>query len=180
MPKLAAAALDLAADSPVSVTGGLTFFGAPLNNYMTHATVAMVQRLRAAPGALGLLYGQGGYLTAHHALLLSVAPPPMPLAADWDLQARVAARYGAVPPVDQAHRGPARLESFTLLYDRAGAVRHGIALCRTPAGGRIMARVAGDERATLGALAQFERTPVGDAGIIVDAADGLPEWRHAA
>ncbi len=26
-----------------TVTGGLTFFGAPLNNYMTHAAVAMVQ-----------------------------------------------------------------------------------------------------------------------------------------
>jgi hypothetical protein len=180
VPKLAMAALGLAEEAPVSVAGGLTFFGAPLNNYMTHATVAMVQRLRAQPGALGLLYGQGGYLTAHHALLLAVAPAPAPLGGAWDLQDRVDAGYGAVPRVDQGHRGPARLETFTLLHDRAGAVRHGIALCRAPAGSRVLAHVAGDDAATLDALTQFERSPVGDAGFIREAADGLPEWHHAS
>jgi acetyl-CoA C-acetyltransferase len=39
-----------------TVTGGLTFFGAPLNTYMTHAACAMVRKLRNG-AKLGLLYG---------------------------------------------------------------------------------------------------------------------------
>jgi acetyl-CoA C-acetyltransferase len=55
VPKMPRRVLGLAPEVVPSVTGGLTFFGAPLNNYMAHAAVAMVRRLREAPG-LGLLY----------------------------------------------------------------------------------------------------------------------------
>jgi acetyl-CoA acetyltransferase len=59
VPKMARRVLGLSPDTVPTVTGGLTFFGAPLNNYMGHAAVAMVRRLRQAPGSTGLLYGQG-------------------------------------------------------------------------------------------------------------------------
>ena len=45
-------------DVKPTVAGGLTFFGAPLNTYMTHAACAMVRKLRNG-AKLGLLYGQG-------------------------------------------------------------------------------------------------------------------------
>jgi acetyl-CoA C-acetyltransferase len=173
VPKLALDCLGLPAGTPCTVTGGLTFFGAPLNGYMIHATVAMVQGLRAAPGALGLLYGQGGWLTAHRALLLSAAPAgPAPT---LDLQDEVRRGYGRVPPLDQARRGAARLETFTLFHGRDGGVEQGLAVCRA-GGARLLARVA--DPASLAALAQFERSPVGDAGSLRDAADGQPEWVH--
>ncbi|MEM8937241.1 MAG: hypothetical protein AAGC77_12615, partial [Pseudomonadota bacterium] len=56
-----------------TVTGGLTFFGGPMNNYMTHAACAMTRKLRHGDGDLGLLYGQGGVMTKHHALILSTS-----------------------------------------------------------------------------------------------------------
>ena len=59
VPKMARRTLGLGADVKPTVTGGLTFFGAPLNTYMTHAACAMVRRLRGG-ARLGLLYGQGG------------------------------------------------------------------------------------------------------------------------
>ncbi|WP_204338136.1 hypothetical protein, partial [Proteus mirabilis] len=37
VPKMARRTLGLGADVQPTVTGGLTFFGAPLNTYMTHA-----------------------------------------------------------------------------------------------------------------------------------------------
>src|SRR5438477_5586120 len=43
---------------------------APLNTYMTHAACAMVRKLRSG-AKLGLLYGQGGFVTKHHALVRS-------------------------------------------------------------------------------------------------------------
>ena len=45
VPKMARRTLGLGADVMPTVTGGLTFFGAPLNTYMTHAACAMVRRL---------------------------------------------------------------------------------------------------------------------------------------
>ena len=74
VPKMARRTLGLGADVQPTVTGGLTFFGAPLNTYMTHAACAMVRKLRGG-GKLGLLYGQGGFVTKHHALVLSRQAP---------------------------------------------------------------------------------------------------------
>ena len=76
MPQMARRTLGLGPEAVPSVAGGLTFFGAPLNNYMGHAAVAMVRRLRDAPGGggVGLLYGQGGYVTKHHALVVANRP----------------------------------------------------------------------------------------------------------
>ena len=74
VPKMARRTLGLGADVQPTVTGGLTFFGAPLNTYMTHAACAMVRKLRGG-ARLGLLYGQGGFVTKHHGLVLSRQPP---------------------------------------------------------------------------------------------------------
>ena len=46
VPKMARRTLGLGPDVQPTVTGGLTFFGAPLNTYMTHAACAMVRKLR--------------------------------------------------------------------------------------------------------------------------------------
>ena len=51
VPKMAGDVLGEAALARPSVTGGLSFFGAPLNSYMTHAATAMVRALRAGPDA---------------------------------------------------------------------------------------------------------------------------------
>ena len=74
VPKMARRTLGLGPDVKPTVTGGLTFFGAPLNTYMTHAACAMVRKLREG-GKLGLLYGQGGFVTKHHGLVLSRQAP---------------------------------------------------------------------------------------------------------
>ncbi len=50
---------------PLTVTGGLTFFGGPGNNYSTHAIATMVDVLREDPGSLGVVTGLGWYLTKH-------------------------------------------------------------------------------------------------------------------
>src|SRR6202041_2111358 len=79
VPKMARRTLGLGDDVEPTVTGGLTFFGAPLNTYMTHAACAMVRKLRNG-AKLGLLYGQGGFVTKHHALVLSPHASREPLA----------------------------------------------------------------------------------------------------
>jgi acetyl-CoA C-acetyltransferase len=170
--------LKLGPDVEPTVTGGLTFFGAPLNTYMTHAACAMVRRMREGADR-GLLYGQGGFVTKHHALVLSRQAPREALAQEASVQAIADRNKGAVPEfVDQAS-GKGKVESFTALYGRNGEVEHGVVMLRTEAGHRTLARVPAQDRPTLAHLTNMDRTPVGSAGEIAMAADGVPEWKVA-
>jgi acetyl-CoA C-acetyltransferase len=176
VPKMARRTLGLGADVQPTVTGGLTFFGAPLNTYMTHAACAMVRKLRNG-AKLGLLYGQGGFVTKHHALVLSRQPPRHALAQDTSVQAEADRRRGAVPGFVTEADGKGAVESFTVIYGRNGDVDHGVVILRTAKNARALARVPAHDGATLAHLQNMDRTPVGSFGDIVGAEDGLLEWR---
>src|SRR6202166_2068667 len=178
VPKMARRTLGLGADVQPTVTGGLTFFGAPLNTYMTHAACAMVRKLRGG-AKLGLLYGQGGFVTKHHALVLSRQAPRGALAQDASVQAEADRHRGAVPEFVTEAKGRGSVESCTVIYGRGGEVEHGVAMLRTPANARALARVPANDGATLAHLLNMDRTPVGSSGDIVSADDGVLEWRVA-
>ncbi len=182
VPKMARRTLGLGPEAVPSVAGGLTFFGAPLNNYMGHAAVAMVRRLRDAPGGGGLLYGQGGYVTKHHALVVAGRPREGggELARDYGVQAAADARRGPVPELVPDATGRAGLETFTVLFDRDAAPTHGVVIARSEgSGARLMARVTAEDTESLGLLLDEERSPVGAAGTVRVGRDGLAEWRCA-
>src|SRR3569833_2982623 len=170
--------LGLGPDVEPTVTGGLTFFGAPLNTYMTHAACAMVRRLRGG-ARLGLLYGQGGFVTKHHALVVSREPPTKALSQDISVQAEADRHRGTVPDFVSEASGKGKVESFTALFGRDGQVEHGVVVLRTEAVTRTLARVPATDVATLAHLMRMERTPVGSLGEIMMADDGVPEWRVA-
>jgi acetyl-CoA C-acetyltransferase len=80
-------ALGLAAGEarPLTVTGGLPYFGGPGNNYTTHAIATLTDRLRegrsggATEGSrprLGLTTGLGWFVTKHALGLYGDRPPP--------------------------------------------------------------------------------------------------------
>jgi acetyl-CoA C-acetyltransferase len=176
VPKMARRTLGLGPDLQPTVTGGLTFFGAPLNTYMTHAACAMVRKLRGG-AKLGLLYGQGGFVTKHHGLVLSRQAPSRALAQDTNVQAEADSQRGAVPEfVTEAH-GKGKVESFTVLYGRGGEVEHGVVMLRTSDDRRTLGRVPAGDNKTLTHLLNMDRTPVGSLGDIVTAEDGMLEWR---
>ena len=175
VPKMARRTLGLGADVQPTVTGGLTFFGAPLNTYMTHAACAMVRKLRGG-AKLGLLYGQGGFVTKHHALVLSRQPPQDALAQDTSVQAEADRHRGAAPPFVTEADGKGTVESFTVIYGRGGDVEHGVVMLRTSDNARALARVPARDGATLAHLLNMDRTPVGSTGEIVGADDGILEW----
>src|ERR1700716_1107646 len=176
VPKMARRTLGLGADVQPTVTGGLTFFGAPLNTYMTHAACAMVRKLRSG-AKLGLLYGQGGFVTKHHALALSRQAPQGPLAQDTSVQAEADRHRGAVPDFVTEAVGKGAIESFTVIHGRGGDVEHGVVMLRTAENARALARVPAQDRAALAHLLSMDRTPVGSMGEIVSAHDGVLEWR---
>ena len=178
VPKMARRTLGLPADTTPTVTGGLTFFGAPMNDYMTHAAVAMTRRLRDG-GGTGLLYGQGEFVTKHHGLVLADHPAPdggRPL-EDVSVQAAADARRGPVPAFVEDASGPAVLETHTVLYDRDGAPTHGVAIVRTGDGARALARVPASDAETLATLTDPGAFPIGRTGVLRSDGDGILDWR---
>jgi acetyl-CoA C-acetyltransferase len=178
VPKMARRTLGLGSDVQPTVTGGLTFHGAPLNTYMTHAACAMVRKLRNG-AKLGLLYGQGGFVTKHHALVLARQAPREALAQDTSVQAEADRRRGEVPEFVTEAEGQGTVESFTVIYGRNDDVEHGVVMLRTSDNTRALARVPARDGATLAHLMNMDRTPVGSKGDIVSGDDGILEWRHS-
>jgi len=178
VPKMTRRILGLDPAVVPTVTGGLTFFGAPLNNYMTHAACGMVRHLRANPGQAGLLYGQGEFVTKHHALVVSTGRPPARFRpANGDAQARVEAKRGPVPAIHVGvTEGTATLETHTVLFGREGEPLHGVAILRLPDGSRTLARVPAEDRDGIALLTSLDRTPVGATGDLRSGADGVAVW----
>jgi acetyl-CoA C-acetyltransferase len=178
VPKMARRTLGLDVNVQPTMTGGLTFFGAPLNNYMTHATCAMVRFLRGGE-KLGLLYGQGGYVTKHHALVLGSRPPLQRLIQSINVQAEADRRRRPVPDFVVEATGPGSIETFTVIYDPKGEIKHGVVLLRLPGGERTLARVPGQDKRTILHLIDLDRSPIGTRGRISRTNEGILEWKVA-
>ena len=171
VPKMARRVIGWPVDKPATVFGGLTFGGGPIGNYMSHAVAEMVDALRAGEGQTGLLFANGGFATHNHAIVLATSPlPGAGEAHDFDCQAQADAARGDVPALVQDYAGPARVESYTVFYARDGSPRDGVVVARTPDGARTLAKVPGEDTATIAWLTDGAVQPVGTAGEVV--ADG--------
>ncbi len=118
--QVAAAELDLGEQRPLTVTGGLTFGGGPLNNYVMHAIARMAEVVRERPGDLGLVSSNGGFITKHAFGIYSTAPPAAPFRHEvpQDLVDATPTREAA-PTFD----GPVEVESYTVMYGPDGPVQ---------------------------------------------------------
>lgn len=76
--QIAAKEIGLSIERPLTVTGGLSFAGGPWNNYVSHSIATMVERLRDDAGSVGMVTGNGGYLTKHSFGIYSTTPPEAP------------------------------------------------------------------------------------------------------
>lgn len=178
VPKMARRVLGWPVEKPATVFGGLTFGGGPIGNYMSHAVVSMVQRLREARG-VGLLFANGGFATHNHTILLGSAPiaaAVFPRA--FDFQAEADASRGAAPEMAEAYEGPATIETYTVLYERDGSARLGVIVARTPAGERTLAKILATDGDGIAFLTDGAAEPVGASGTIVTGPEGDRVWRR--
>lgn len=176
VPKMARRVIGWPAERPASVFGGLTFGGGPIANYMTHAAASMVAALRRS-GVNGLLFANGGFATHNHAIMLTRNPQPAGVfPQDYDCQSQADAVRGTAPPLDEAYAGPARIETYTVIYDRRGAPAFGVVIGRCPDGRRAIARIPGDD-ALIGLLTSGDAEPVGTPGRVVREGD-MNRWLH--
>ena len=121
----------------LTVTGGLAYHGGPASGYLTHSIAAMVERLRADDGALGLVSGVGMHMTKHAFGVYSTragrrssppaaVPPP-----------------ATVVPVVAAHDGDATVAAYSVVHERDGAPGRALLVCDLA---RRLAHLRGDRR----------------------------------
>lgn len=130
--------IGLSQRRPLTVTGGLTFAGGPLNNYVMHSVARTVDLLRQNPGSRGLVTANGGLLTKHALCIYSTDAPDQPFA--WaDLQPEV----DAMPrrSVELEHDGEATIESYVVMYDSKAQPSMAHVACLLDGGERTWANV---------------------------------------
>ena len=107
--------LGIGLDRPLTVTGGMTFAGGPLNSYVLHATAAMREVLRQAPGTTGLVTSVSGMLTKGGLGLWSTEPPTEPWESiDVSMEAEDATE---LRPWDPDATGTGHIVSATVVHD---------------------------------------------------------------
>jgi acetyl-CoA C-acetyltransferase len=129
--RVQAAELALPGDRPWTVTGGMSFGGGPLNNYVLQSHARMMQVLREDPGSTGLVTSISGMVTKHGMGLWSTKPPAQAFrVADVSKQALAETPTAAA---DSGYQGPADVLGYTVTYEGDA-----------PSTGIVVAKAAGD------------------------------------
>jgi acetyl-CoA C-acetyltransferase len=136
-------ALGLAPDGVPTITGGETFAGGPWNNFVLQTTAAMAERVRADPGATGLVTTVSGLLNKPGLAVYSTTPEVPLLSRDLAPEAeRATERLDVVA----GYRGPARVATYTVAYEGLDPARCTV-IADTPEGTRVVATNAEPELA---------------------------------
>ena len=120
----------------LTLTGGMTFAGGPLNNYVLQAAVEMCSALRASGGELGLLTAISGMVTKQGVAVWGGRPPAGGCRIE-NVTSAVAGSGEAVPVVADGE-GPARVLTYTVMFGRPDPER-GVVLAELPGGRRALA-----------------------------------------
>jgi acetyl-CoA C-acetyltransferase len=139
-------------DRPLTITGGMTFAGGPLNNYVLQATAKMAELLRATAAegggspTVGLVSAVSGMLTKQAFALWSSRPPePARAFAQADVSEETR-RQTPTCSVSANYDGPATVVSYTVTGGREGTHRS-IVLADLPDGSRTVAASADEHLA---------------------------------
>lgn len=119
---------------PLTLTGGLPYFGGPGNNYSLHGIAEMVSTLRADPAGTGLVLANGGWMTKESVGIYSAQKPARFTPADPH-----ATPTERVELCGEDCDG--RLETFTVTHGRDGPEK-GIIFARLEDGRRAIANAS--------------------------------------
>ena len=122
------------ASRDLTITGGLTFGGGPLNNYVMHALVRMAKLLRANPSNKAFITSNGGLLTKHAFGVYAKTPPAIPFQYE-DCQREID-QMPSRKVLD--HVGSATVESYVVMYQGASPA-HAVIAALTDEGNRTWA-----------------------------------------
>jgi len=168
MPKLSGRVLGPIKPEAPTVTGGLSFFGGPGSNYLTHSIAAMALRLRES-GGVGFIHGVGEMMTKHRAMVIGAEPHPRGYVCDAE---DVVAIAPAAIVIDDGYEGPGTIETCSISYRRDSTPDYGIVIGRGSHGERFGAQVDADDTATIAAFESGAPEAIGATGRVFTTSHG--------
>ncbi len=108
--------LGISPDREVTTTGGLSFFGGPMNSYVIHAIASTVDAVRET-GEFGFIHANGGYATKHACAVYGSDPPKKDFQRE-DLQSEIDTY--PTRTVDESPSGDSVIEAYTVMHGREG------------------------------------------------------------
>lgn len=165
--QIAMKVLGLSIEDPrgFTVTGGLPYAGGPGSGYTIQSLAAMTERLRTEPDDIGMVTGNGMYVSKHSATILSVAPPRAPRPSSGLIAELPSARMRTEPLPTNRQSGRGVLDSYTVEHDRTGAPVRGVVVGRFDDGSRFVAQTPSDSEF----LTEFEAEErIGTTGKVRD------------
>jgi len=152
---------------PMTLTGGLPFFGGPGNNYTLHGICEVVAACRNAPGSLGLAHGNGGWMSKQAVGVYSNEWRTGDIFADKTaIKFKIAAQ--AAPPQMTSPTGSGVIESYIVNHKR-GEPKAALIIGRLDTGERCYAKMQDMSAAQLSSMAMGELD-----GAVVRIETGLP------
>jgi acetyl-CoA C-acetyltransferase len=133
---------------PISVTGGLPFFGGPGNNYVTHSIAEMMNVVRSNPGSFGMVTANGMYLTKHSAGLYSTQPTEGPWRREDPAKLQAQLDTGPKKTVNTAPQGTGTIETYCVAFGK-DAPERGYILGRLEGSGERFVAITPNDPALL-------------------------------
>ena len=158
---------------PLTVTGGLPYFGGAGNNYSMHAIASMVRRMRENPSEMGLVAANGGAFSKYSVGIYAARPKPWRGFDSRAMQAQIDA-WPAHP--HGTGDGTGVVETYTIDY--SGKAPTGLVVARhTGAGERFVAMTGADDTVL---RAMIEAEPLGARVDVSPGVDGRSVVRAIA
>jgi acetyl-CoA C-acetyltransferase len=157
MPRITQQVLGIDDDGrPLTLTGGLPYFGGPGSNYSMHAIVEAAARCRRRPEERILVTANGWYCTKHSAGVYGGRPRGRPWAREAPERFQRQVDLPQPMAVDDEPSGAFMIDGYTVWYGRDGEPLNAIFCGRTDAGRRAWAQSRPEERDLLEALVTEE------------------------
>jgi len=129
---------------PLTITGGLGFFGGPGNNYNLHAVATLAENIATQTCRTGLVTALGWFMHKHAAGIYSSLRPTKSLAAMDRADERHHLTGPAPVPVDETSEGNGIIETYTIVYHQDHTPAYGVVYGRTQEGLRFVANTVQD------------------------------------
>ncbi|OQY52322.1 MAG: hypothetical protein B6230_02925 [Desulfobacteraceae bacterium 4572_89] len=129
---------------PLTLTGGLGFFGGPGNNYNLHAIATLVDMISKGEKKTGLVTALGWFMYKHAAGIYSSMPPMKSIETN-DLEDDKNHLAGPTPlTIDDQASGRGIIETYTIIYNHDQSPAYAVLYGRTTKGLRFIAKTLPD------------------------------------
>jgi acetyl-CoA C-acetyltransferase len=136
--------LDDGDPRPLTLTGGLGFFGGPGSNYALHGIATMAETIASGRYRSGMTTALGWFMHKYAVGIYGAAANEADFGA-WDREDEARPEAGASPvAIAERAEGHGRIETYTVIYDRDQTPARALVYGRTEGGQRFVANTAGD------------------------------------